>query len=111
LIDLAAQGAPFFTRPGVVLLVHFEPYFPTWAYRRSLRHSSPQALPPSGSEDEDSIIEDVHEIISSTSATKRKRNVEPQNLAGKKPKKPAAELDIIDEVVLLVTRLGAVEQD
>lgn len=68
-------------------------------------------IPSSGPEDEDLTIENVHKADSSTSATKRKRNVKPQNLVRKKPKKTTGEPAIMDEDSPLAARLKVAEQD
>jgi chromosome segregation ATPase len=111
LINLAAQVNPFFTRR----LNSF-----CWCILNLFSNISIQEIPEtqlsagflsSDPEDEDPIIEDVHEAHSSTSVTKRKRNVEPQNLAHKKPKKTAGEPTIVDKTSPLATRLKDAEQD
>ncbi|SRR6266498_202662 len=95
----------------VVLLVHFKLYFSNIDIQEIPETQLSTSASPSNSKDKDSIIKNIHEIVRSTSATKRKRNIEPQNLIRKKPKKTAAEPAIIDEVNLLVTQLKTIEQD
>jgi hypothetical protein len=63
-------------------------------------------FPSSDPEDKNSIIENIHKTDNST---KRKRNVEPQNLAYKKPKKTAGKPTIINEISPLVTRFKNIE--
>jgi len=111
LIDLAVQINPFFTRHLKSFCRCILCLFSNISIQEIPESQASAGTSSSALENEDPIIEDVHKADSSASATKRKRNVEPQDLARKKSNKTAGEPDIIDKVSLLTTRLKVADQD